>query len=374
MAAFFGSGVAGSVASCRTATARIPAEGDDAGDPGDVAADRAPEPDEEPAVLPEGLPRGPREYPALAVRAGDRERILGRLEHDPWATWIALLRAVADRPYRERRDPAVYDAGAHGENGETARAAAFLAWLEGDPGRAEKARAFLDAFPTDFETHTQWDVNIRMPQVLMGHADAVDLLRGTPWLEAGEAAVHAAKIGEVAGELYDQYVEDEVVRYLVLGTTQNNHAIRTAAALGYTALAFPELPDAEAWASWAFSELDHLWGPDGAYVQPDGGVSEGPFYYGFAFAPTAALYLAWEGLSGGPRLFPRDCRNRSDLDPWAGHGCEEGKPFAFGSRMEDPLFRATADWAIALRLPDGLRPPVEDGTMRPQNEIGRAHV
>ena len=61
---------------------------------------------------------------------------------------------------------------------------------------------------------------------------------------------------------------------------------------GYVALAFPDHPEATTWADWSFSELEYLWGPQGRYVQPDGGISEGPFYGNFAWAPSALLFVA----------------------------------------------------------------------------------
>jgi hypothetical protein len=46
--------------------------------------------------------------------------------------------------------------------------------------------------------------------------------------------------------------------------------------LAMVALAFPDHPEAPTWAAWAFSELDHLWGPMGHYVTGKTLGNQGP--------------------------------------------------------------------------------------------------
>ncbi|MEC9464384.1 MAG: heparinase II/III family protein, partial [Myxococcota bacterium] len=141
----------------------------------------------------------------------------------------------------------------------------------------------------------------------------------------------------------------------------NNHPIRTATAMGYAALAFEDHEDSPEILDWAMSELDYLWGPTGRYVQSDGGVSEGPFYYSFGFSPTMAFFIAVHNRADPERLYNRDCVNRSSQDPWAGHGCVPGESFAFENPLHSDYFRASVDWAISLRTATGQRPPLADG-------------
>jgi len=306
-------------------------------------------------------------HPTLVVTPDRKQEILGRLDQEPWATALAALEERAARPWEENPDPEVWSSSIAGRNAETAQDAAMLAWLLDDEVHAAKAVDLLERMETHYETHGVWDINIRMPHSLIGYTNAVDLLRGTPYFdeEAAEAAIE--KITAINDAFFIQYVEDDFARQATLGFSQNNHPIRTASAIGYVAIAFPDNPRAKEQADWAVSELDYLWGPDGRYVQPDGGISEGPFYYSFAFGPAIAFFIAMDNAVEPDRAFVRDCRNRQDVDPWTGHGCVEGEAFTFDNPLHGDLFPSTVDWWIAIRLPSGNCPPLGDAYFNPLN-------
>ena len=306
------------------------------------------------------------EHPTLMVTAAQKPLVLERLERAPYD---AILAEIQDRAAREPRQPEgdTWDHSVWSHNADIAQNSALLAWLLDDEEAAAIARDALAALEDDFHTNQTWDVNIRMPHVLMGYTNALDLLLGADAISEEEAAAAGEKITTINREFYERYVETDTYRLIALYPSQNNHPIRTAAAIGYVALAFPDDPDAQDWADWAFSELDYLWGPGGQYVQPDGGVSEGPFYYGFAWGVSTALFIAAENAMDPEMVLSRDCTNRQTVEPWAGHGCTDGEAFTFDNPLYSELYRASVDWSLSLRMPAGHRPPLADAYFNPFN-------
>jgi len=321
---------------------------------------------EEEIVYGEGLPPRPDFAPSLIARPEDKERLLKRIEEEPFDYILEQVRNMAARGHYDFPEPDTFDSDEQ-VNGETALAAAFLAWLLDDEDMALKARDFFIKLSDNYDSHEDFDIDIRMPSIAMSYAFALDLLIGADRIPEAEAEEMEQKLTTIIGAFYEDYILNEFNRLLSIHYTQNNHPIRTACSIAAVAMAFPDHPDAPAWANWAFSELDYLWGEDGVYVQPDGGVCEGSLYYRFAFAPTLALSLAWENRVGEPRIFSRDCINRLDEEPWNSFDCVDGEPFVYVNLLQEELFRKTEDWFLTLRMPDGNRPPFEDSGMRRDN-------
>ncbi len=315
---------------------------------------------------PVGLPPRPDYAPSLLVRPEDKDRILSRIEREPFKSILEKIRAVAERDHYDFPEPDTFDSKEQ-VNGETAQSAAFLAWLLDDETMAEKAREFMDRLSDNYESHEDFDIDIRLPAIMLGYTYALDLLVGAEMISAEEARAVETKLTNIADAFYNDYILDVFHRTMALYYTQNNHPIRTACSLAMAAIAFPEHPQASAWADWAFSELDYLWGPYGHYIQPDGGVSEGSLYYRFAFAPSLSLFLAYENRVKTPVWFNRNCVNRLDAAPWNDYTCVDGEPFLYENLLHGERFQLSVDWFLALRMPDGRRPPMEDSGRRRGN-------
>ena len=80
------------------------------------------------------------------------------------------------------------------------------------------------------------------------------------------------------------------------------------------ALAFPEHPDAQEWLDFAIEENAYLWGPDGHYLMPDGGISEGPLYFHFGVSAAIPFFIAVENSRDADALYTKSCINRQDVD------------------------------------------------------------
>ena len=322
------------------------------------------EQDEEEAIG-EGLPSRPDVAPTMIVRPEDKAVILERIEREPFKQILDEIKSTAARDHYDFPEPDTFDKQEQA-NGEIAQANAFLAWLLDDETYAAKAREFLQKLSDNYASHKDSDINIRMPSIVMCYTFALDLLVGAEMIPENEAEEAETKLTTIIDAFYADYIENDFNR-IFIHYTQNNHPIRTACSIGTVALGFPEHPEARKWADWAFSELSYLWGPNGQYVQEDGGVSEGSLYYRFAFGASLAMFHAWHNRIGEPRTFTKNCINRIDEDPWTGHGCVDGESFVFKNPMFEEPFQKSVDWFLTLRMPDGRRPPMEDSGLKDGN-------
>jgi hypothetical protein len=298
-------------------------------------------------------------HPTLMVQDPMREGILERIEREPLAGVLVQVTERADQDYRETSLEG-WDPSDHGHNAGVSQANAFLAWLYQDPQRAVRAIEGFQHLDDDWSDNDNWDINIRMPYALMGYTNAHDLLLGTPWYPLDEQERLEGLLTSINEQFFDTYVRDDTMRQLALGFSQNNHPIRTASAIGYVALGFPEHPDAQEWLDFAVEENAYLWGPEGHYVQPDGGISEGPLYYHFGMPAALAFFIAVENSTDIADLYTKSCLNRQDVDPWLDHGCVEGQTFTFDNPLGAQGFADAFTWSVALRLPWGPRPPLAD--------------
>lgn len=292
-------------------------------------------------------------YPRLMVGPEDRAAILGRLDREPWRTLYARIKAEAAGEWQTPGPE--WNASLWSRHAGIAQANAMLAWLHDDPTAAAKAKAFLLGLDPDRDSNAQIDINIRVPNVLIPYVNTLDLLRAGPWLTAAEDAEAEARILTVTRQFAERFLDNPVFFGIAMQTTQNNHPIRSASALGYVGLAFPEDPDAARWLNWAVSEMAHLLSTRGAYVMADGGVSKRPFYAQFGLAAALPFLIAVDRVLPADHVFRRDCRSRIEIDPFAGHGCVEGEPFRLDNPLQGPLLRRTLEWLTALRLPNGNR-------------------
>ena len=305
------------------------------------------------------------DHPYMLLTADRKAQVLENIESQALQPVHERLKNMAQMELRIP-EPGTWEAGLHGHNSEIAMSNAFFAWLNDDAEAASRAIEAMDMLETNWDDHTQWGINIRMPESLMHYTAAWDFLMATEFFSEQQSASIEDKLTSITEQFYDHYVLDPFYRGFALEVAQNNHPIRTAAAIGFVALAFQNHPKSKVWLDWAVSELDYLLGPDGQYVQADGGISEGPHYFSFGFAPTVAFYIAVDNRQDPATIYYRNCINRSNVDPWTGHGCIDDEPFVYPSPMRSELLHSVLDWSLSIRLPQGHRAPVADSPLRNQ--------
>ena len=305
-------------------------------------------------------------HPFLYLTESRRPLILDNIKNEPMASIYAGLIDKANSEFYEI-DQSDWDAKNHGKNGEIAVANAFLAWLNNDRIAADRAISAMELLQSNWDDHTSWGINIRMPDPLIHYTAAWDFLMATTFITDQQAADIEEKLTTITDLFFKKYVVGDTLRELALTVTQNNHPIRTAASIGFVALAFQTHPNAKEWLDWSVSELAYLLGPDGKYIQADGVVSEGPFYFNYGFAPTIAFLIALENRQSHQYIYSRNCINRADVDPWIGHDCVDGEEFTFHNPLRSELLHKVMDWSLSLRLPNGNRVPIADSPLRNQN-------
>lgn len=298
-------------------------------------------------------------HPRLMYAPQHKAILLARQTQPPFDAMWAKLRAKA-KETPTLPAPGTWDAGPWTSPAQVAQANAVLAWALDDAEAAAKAKTLLLSFTDNLEDNDDLDLDIRIPSVLIPFANTWDLLLATPWLTPAEAAEAQKRITSVTRKFVARNLDDSFMRTVSFVLTQNNHPLRAAAAIGYVALAFPEDPDATRWLDWATDQVDYLLGPKGHYVQSDGGVTEGPFYFSFGFAPIAAFLLALDRNSPDGTVHHHTCISRNDVDPWDDHGCVEGEAFTLVNPLRNPAFLKTLDWSVSMRRPSGLRAVLND--------------
>lgn len=298
-------------------------------------------------------------HPRLMYAPAHKAILVARQNQPPFdAVWTRLRNQAAATP--PAPTPGTWDSGVWAKYASAAQANAVIAWALDDPAAAAKAKQLLLALTDNLEDNNDADLDIHIQSVLLPFANTWDLLLATPWITQAEAKQAQMRIANVARKFVARFLDEAFYRMFSLTVTQNNHPLRAASAVGYVALAFPDDPDATRWLDWATDQMDYLLGPKGHYVQSDGGVSEGPFYFSFGFAAVVPFLLALDRNSPADTIHHHTCITRNDQDPWNDNGCVEGEPFTMVNPLRDPTFMSTLDWSVSLRRPSGLRAVLDD--------------
>lgn len=303
--------------------------------------------------------------PRLLFRAGDLAGVQARLEREPYRSLLAEV-------LRRGRDADRVALDDHSINAERlkARAAKSLAFLYAidrtvvdgaavpfaDAAAREAVGQRVHALLAAMYTRSRlavppplggWDRDISTSEELLQYATAYDALRGAGYDFGADAAAVAARIADLAAELYDNYVHPETAQGYAL-LHQNNHRAKTGSALVFAAIALAEyapdddprgVRDPAQWLAYGLDQVDLIMRY--ALVTGDGAYAEGPFYFRYTSQNLLPFWRAWDRLVDGVA--------------WPVGGVE------VPSLWRHPLLGRSLRWALDLTLPDGSLAPVDDG-------------
>ena len=294
-------------------------------------------------------------YPRLHPHLDESGRawVLARSEREPYRTLLARVRSRARRNIADVSTTDELYAPTAYSNADTAKAAAFIGWLDSDPEASNKALAALEGMKTDASQLTEADDDIHLADALMSSATALDLLLGTEGLDADRLAAASTNVAELAESTRFKYAEDLPQLHAVW---RNNHASKTVAAVGMAALVLNTDPRAYRWMAYAQSELLSL--TEDMTDPATGIVDEGPYYHAYSAQTHLPFLLAYADLVTEDMPYPPVCTlHPSDED------CDEELAADIGPLLHHPMVQAQHAWGVDIRMPDGTRFPFDDALL-----------
>jgi MYXO-CTERM domain-containing protein len=313
-------------------------------------------------------------HPRAAVLPADRAALQERLGREPYLSLFRRLHQIASRDH----DPFDHETGPTQLRANTARAAAFLFWLDRtldadlnpapfdtpDVRRAmgEKAVLYLQNMLTERRV-SEFTVETHTPHEVQLWAETLDLLLGADVDVLGaDRALVVQNVADLAADLFGAYSFD---LWVMERTTGNNHLSKAAASMGTAAIVLngESFDDPagdgryspEAWIDFAVRNVDLVlrdWLSD-----PDSGYTEGGSYMSYAAISHLPFMWAWHRYTGGASYQADVIR---EVGPYYILGVDE--PYSIADLWTHPWFEQNALWALKIMLPDGRFPPFDDCT------------
>ena len=172
-----------------------------------------------------------RQHPFVILQAATRNHIEQQTQIESGASVLSFVRTEADGEFEEV-DTTQWNPETYGDYGFIAETNAFLIWYESDCSRAPKVVEAVERLQTNWADHDGWGINIRMPSSLMHYTSAWDFMQATDCDYGNASELLAEKLTTITEAFFDRYILDPFYREASIGLTQNNHPIRTAAAIG----------------------------------------------------------------------------------------------------------------------------------------------
>ncbi len=247
-----------------------------------------------------------------------------------------------------------YDPYIAATRGRIAKAAAFLALLNGDEAMIAKAVEILSTMSPDMALITidhPWfnKTDIHVAEGLASAAIAADWLLAVPTLSTADAAALEASVMTLALAFEHEVTVGQ--HWLMIVAAQNNHTIKTFASIALAGMVFNHRPEAARMVSRGVTQalyflLDFQTTPDGAYA-------EGPAYLNYGAGEFWPMLWALHRVADGGTVSLRnffDVRVQGDT------------PLL--TELPDPAvlekLAALTRWPLQIAMPGGLMPNIDD--------------
>lgn len=316
-------------------TAQELRDGTDPNDPSDARAWH-PELDQHPRLLAD-LDQWLAVFDAIEAGDPDAVRLFSRLQS--WANREPII-----------QDPAEHHFGYDETNSSTALGAAFCAAALDDADYAAKAIEIGAAYTFDLSMWTlaEWDYGTILGGMALANlALTYDLLKGFGFLSRTDDARLRAAILNYTDVLVDMYIRLPIGKFLA-----NNHIIKFTSGVGLVGMTFNDTRAAAHYVNLALSTAP--WVLFDFQMPEGGGQGEGPNYLDYTFKtflPFAAAYHRY--ASGAALPYKTICRTRLQFP------CHEQVEMV-PDPLADPRFQELLDWRMAITMPGGKAPPIDD--------------
>ncbi len=293
---------------------------------------------------------GPEAIPGLAALVAAPDPV--------HATLLQRIEAAAGQAPLEHPEDG-FDPYVTASRGRIAKAAAFLALVTGDEAMTAKAAAILSSMnpnmgmiTIDHPLFNKTDIHVA--EGLASAALAADWLLGVPTLSPEDAAAVEASVMALALSFEHEVTEGH--HWLVVAAAQNNHTIKTFAALGLAGMVFNQRPDAARLVNRGVTQA--LYFLLDFQTTEDGGYAEGPYYLNYGAGEFWPMLQALHRVSDGGTV---SLRNFFDTRVQGDAPLLVELPDPAGSERLAALTR----WPLRMAMPDGRAPNIDDSGISP---------
>ncbi len=294
------------------------------------------------------------EYPCLMGSMVTLEEVRERFNNGQYSNLVNRVKALANgTPFDTASVPFKGDR-VH-NNGRIAKNNAFLFIMEYDIKYAEKTKdILLNMYDSVTISIEDWSTeNVHTASGIVELCLAYDFMLHTNYLTESEKQTIDEKLIGLIESYYNWYTNDYAI-ILKLGAV-NNHNIINCSVLGLAGLLFQDKPETTKWLDYGATALNYFLE---TLINENGGYGEG-YYYAFYSAvhyiPFIIAYNRWN--NGSPKVHKEKCSTRPDYE------CSEGADITVEDFLSREKLKKAFDLQVFMRFPNGIKPPVEDGSM-----------